>query len=122
MDGDFYMGAMSSSWVAPSGNFDVDCYEVSIFRNDEQAPLIMFNTTSTFMTATYSGTVMDTAYARIVIISRCGVRSLPFDTNRVSPLLSGSKSDVYRDTHPCILHCSGGYAYLPTYNRVPTAI
>ncbi len=94
MEGDFYLGVMSSSWVAPNGNFDVEYYEVSVFRNDEQAPLMMFKTISTSMTATYSGTVMDTAYARIVVISRCGVRSFPFDSTTVSPQLSGSKCDI----------------------------
>lgn len=92
MEGDFYNGVASFSWTAPSGNFDIDFYEVSVFVTGATTPVVVFNTTSTSGTATYPGTVMTTARVGIVVISRCGVRSEPFMTNDVSPALSGSES------------------------------
>ncbi len=92
MDGDFYLGVISSTWTAPNGSFDIDCYEVSILKNGIQ--IMMFNTTLTSMTATYTAKVGDTACARITVISKCGMRSGTVETNEVSPQLSGSKSDI----------------------------
>ena len=103
LDGDLNLGVIYSNWTAPSGNFDIDYYEVSVFRKDEPTPLLMFNTTSTSMTATYTAKPMDIVFARIVVISKCGVRSEEFQTNDVSPQRSESKFDiislsVYRPT------------------------